>query len=248
MALERKGLLFGAGWLVITLSLLSPLHELGERSFTMHMIEHELLMLVAAPLLALSRPLGIFLWALPLNTRSALVTKARTCWFERTWSSLTLPLVATALQAIALWSWHAPWLFDLALNSEGWHALQHVSLLGSAMLFWWSITHSAHGPAASATAALYLFVTSMHSGLLGALMSLAASPWYSAYIQIGMNGPMIAGLTPLEDQQLAGLIMWVPGGAVHAGAALVYLMRWLRPDEERLRSQLSGLRPELRID
>jgi cytochrome c oxidase assembly factor CtaG len=246
--LRRKALLFGSGWLVIAASLLSPLHELGERSFTVHMIEHELLMLVAAPLLALSRPLGVFLWALPAKGRTGFVSAARMSWCEWTWAWLTQPFVATVLQAIALWLWHAPRLFDLALNGEGWHALQHVSLLGSAMLFWWSMTPSTHGRAASATAAFYLFITSMHSGLLGALMSLAASPWYSAYIQIGANGPMIAGLSPLEDQQLAGLIMWVPGGAVHAVAALIYLMRWLKPAEEGLRTSVSGLRPEIRMD
>ena len=236
--LDRKLLWFGAGWLSIAASLLSPLHEWGERSFMMHMIEHEILMLVAAPLLALSRPLGIFLWALPASARAALVTASRQRWFARSWAWLTRPLTATLLQAIALWLWHAPKLFDLALNGAGWHALQHVSLLGSATLFWWSMIHSSRDGTATVAAAFYLFITSTQSALLGALMSLAVSPWYPAYVQIGLNGPMLGGLTPMEDQQLAGLIMWVPGGTVHAGAALVFLMRWLRPQSRPMTSSM----------
>lgn len=76
-------------------------------------------------------------------------------------------------------------------------------------------------------AAFWLFFTSMHSGLLGALMALSASPWYARYVAMGMSGT--GGLTPLEDQQIAGLIMWIPGGAIHAVVALVYLSRWFRP-------------------
>jgi putative membrane protein len=126
-----------------------------------------------------------------------------------------------------LWLWHAPAFFDRALGSEGWHATQHLSLLLSALLFWWAINGASSLQRRHGTAALCLFFTSLHSGLLGALMALSASPWYARYVAMGLSGT--AGLTPLEDQQIAGLIMWVPGGAVHAIVALVYLSRWFQP-------------------
>jgi putative membrane protein len=224
--LARRGALFASGWLVIAASLLSPLHELGGRSFTAHMIEHELLMLVAAPLIAFARPIGVFIWALPRSSRRALGALGHRNWFASLWRSLSSPLSASLIQAAMLWLWHAPIFFDAALRSELWHAAQHLSLVCSALLFWWSINTASALERKHGIAGFYLFFTSVHGALLGALMAFAESPWYAQYIRMGMSGT--AGLTPLEDQQIAGLIMWVPGGAVHAIAALVYLSRWFR--------------------
>jgi len=225
-ALARRCALFVVGWGVIAASLLSPLHELGGRSFTAHMIEHELLMLVAAPLIAFARPLGVFIWALPRSSRHALGALGHRTWFASIWRSISSPLSASMFQAAMLWLWHAPIFFDAALRSELWHAAQHLSLVFSALLFWWSINTASALGRKHGIAGFYLFFTSVHSALLGALMAFAESPWYSQYVRMGMSGT--AGLTPLEDQQMAGLIMWVPGGAVHAIAALIYLSRWFR--------------------
>ncbi|WP_311731801.1 cytochrome c oxidase assembly protein [Sphingomonas sp. BK069] len=125
------------------------------------------------------------------------------------------------LQAVALWLWHAPVLFDRALASEGWHVAQHLSFLVTALLFW---TAMLHRRTPGGMAALCLVVTAIVSGALGALMAFATTPWYVGYASLGM-APF--GLTPAEDQQLAGLLMWVPGGLVHAGAALVLMRRLL---------------------
>lgn len=211
---------------MIALSLLTPLHELGARSFTVHMIEHELLMLLAVALLALSKPLGVLLWAWPGGVRHAAARLARRRWFSAAWGSISAPLAASLLQAAMLWLWHALVFFDRALGSEAWHAAQHLSLLLSATLFWWAIDTASSLQRKHGVAAFWLFFTSLHSGLLGALMALSASPWYARYAALGMSGPF--GLAPLEDQQLAGLIMWVPGGAIHAIVALLYLSRWFR--------------------
>jgi mxaJ protein len=225
-ALLRRGALFAGGWLIIATSLLSPLHRLGGRSFTAHMIEHELLMLIAAPLIAFARPIGIFIWALPRRARHALAALGHRRWFASSWSGVSSPLSASLIQAAMLWLWHAPAFFDAALRSELWHAAQHLSLLGSALLFWWSINTASSLERRHGVAGFWLFFTSVQSALLGALMAFAASPWYAQYAHMSMSGT--AGLTPLEDQQIAGLIMWVPGGAVHAIAALIYLSRWFR--------------------
>ncbi|UIJ44838.1 cytochrome c oxidase assembly protein [Sphingomonas cannabina] len=213
-SLWRNAVIFLAGWLVLTLALVSPLHEAGERSFTLHMIEHELIMLVAALLLPMSRPLGVMLWALPRKGRQALAPAGR--WL----SGLADPVLATALQGVALWAWHAPPLFNRALGHPAWHVAQHLSFLVTALLFWWAILRTPN----RSLAALCLFVTSIVGGALGALMALSSSPWYAGYAAMGM---MPFGLTPEEDQALAGLIMWVPGGLVHVGAALLILGRYI---------------------
>ncbi len=212
--LWRKAATFVAGWLVLTLALISPLHEAGERSFTLHMIEHELIMLVAALLLPMAQPLGVMLWSLPRAGRQALAPAGG--WL----SGLRNPILATVLQALALWVWHAPPLFNRALGHPAWHVAQHLSFLVTSLLFWWAMLRTPN----RGLAALCLFVTSIVGGALGALMALSVSPWYSAYAAMGM---MPFGLTPAEDQALAGLIMWIPGGLVHAGAALLLLATYL---------------------
>jgi cytochrome c oxidase assembly factor CtaG len=214
---------YAAGWLILAGALVSPLHEAGERSFTMHMIEHELLMLPAALLLVAARPGPVLLWGLRPPLRRLAASASR--W--PLWNRLTEPVTATAIQALAIWLWHMPGPFDLALRSEGWHVVQHLSFMIGALLFWWAMLHRA-----SATlAAICLFATSMIGGALGALMALSNSPWYAAYTAMGMT-PF--GLTPEQDQQLAGLIMWIPGGLFHLGAALLFLARWLSDKGGRL--------------
>jgi len=221
--LSRRARMFGTGWLVLTIALVSPLHQAGERSFAAHMFEHELIMLAAAPLLVLSEPLAIMLWASPVGGRKAIGALTNQPVIAGIWECLSGPVAATLLQAAALWLWHAPALFDLALASDGWHAAQHLSFLVSALLFWTAMLSRRTAPG---VAALCLVATSIVSGALGALMAFATSPWYVGYARLGM-APF--GLTPAEDQQLAGLLMWVPGGLVHAGAALLVMRRLLRP-------------------
>ncbi|HYZ48735.1 MAG TPA: cytochrome c oxidase assembly protein [Sphingomonas sp.] len=215
---RRHALRFAAGWVVLALAIVSPLHEGGEHSFTLHMIEHELIMVPAALLIAVSGPLGVMLWAFPASFRHGLKGSAR--WWQR----LADPVVATGLQALALILWHAPPLFDRALAHEGWHIAQHLSFLVTALLFWWAMARVAERGAL--VAASCLFVTSLIGGGLGALMAFSTSPWYAGYAAMGM---MPFGLTPAEDQQLAGLVMWIPGGMAHAAAALVLLARLFRP-------------------
>jgi cytochrome c oxidase assembly factor CtaG len=224
--LKRRAALFAAGMLMLGLALVSPLHQAGERSFTAHMAEHEILMLVAAPLLVLSRPSGVMLWAFPAVGRRGLGRLGRWPPLHASWRALTQPITATLLQAAALWTWHAPTLFDLALAHSGWHVAQHLWFLVTALLFWSAMLHPRDRPPGTlGPEPLCLFATSVVSGFLGAFMALSQSPWYAGYARLGM-APF--GLTPAEDQQLAGLLMWIPGGLVHAAAALVILGLSLR--------------------
>jgi cytochrome c oxidase assembly factor CtaG len=224
-SLRRRGLLFAAGWSVLTLAVVSPLHQLGERSFTAHMLEHELMMLLAAPLMVLAEPLAVMLWAFPAPARRAIGGWSRSGAVQRPWRTLVDPVVATLAQAAALWLWHAPALFDRALAHEGWHVAQHLSFLVTALLFWSAMLHGRQRSRNYGPAALCLFATSVVSGALGAFMAFSESPWYPRYEAMGL-APL--GLSPTEDQQLAGLLMWVPGGLVHAVAALALVGLALR--------------------
>jgi cytochrome c oxidase assembly factor CtaG len=217
--------LFLSGWTVLTLSLVSPLHAAGERSFTMHMIEHELIMLVATLLLAMSSSGGVMAWGLPRPLRQSLGGSWKSP-LQSLWRRLTEPVTATTIQAVVMWGWHAPPLFDRALENSGWHIAQHASFFVSSLIFWWAMLHprrSAYGVSAAC-----LFVTSLIGGALGALMSFSSSPWYADYAAMGMTG---IGLDPTDDQRLAGLIMWIPGGLVHGAAALALFYKWLKSAE-----------------
>jgi cytochrome c oxidase assembly factor CtaG len=157
-----------SGWLVLAGALVSPLHEAGERSFAAHMLEHELLMLVAAPLLVMAKPLGVLLWAFPARVRIALASTGKHGAVSHAWHALTAPVAASLLQMVALWGWHAPSAFDLALANPGWHIAQHVSFLVTALLFWWSMLHSPRRLRGLVVGCL--FFTATASGALGALM------------------------------------------------------------------------------
>ena len=219
--------LFVAGWAVLTLSLTSPLHQAGERSFTMHMIEHELIMLVSTLLLASSTAGGVLAWGLPRPLRLSLGGSWKSP-LQRLWKRLTEPVTATAIQAVVLWGWHAPPLFDRALDSFGWHIAQHACFFAASLLFWWAMLHPRDRGSGYGISAACLFATSLIGGALGALMSFSASPWYADYAAMGMTG---IGLDPVDDQRLAGLIMWIPGGLVHGAAALALFYKWLKASE-----------------
>ena len=217
--------LFLGGWGILALSLVSPLHEGGEQSFTLHMIEHELIMLAATLFLAASNVGGILAWGLPVPFRKALAGNWKSP-LAQLWRTLTEPLTATIIQAVVLWAWHAPALFDRALDSDWWHAAQHLSFVLASLLFWSAMLNPRRG--GYLLSAACLFLTTLVEGALGALMALSQSPWYSDYAAMGLSG---IGLDPTTDQQLAGLIMWIPGGVVHGAAALVLLYRWLSTNE-----------------
>jgi cytochrome c2 len=194
------------------------------------MVQHELLMAVAAPLLVLGRPVVVWLWALPMSWRRRLGAWAGAMPVRRSWRFLTLPLVAWIVQALAIWIWHAPQLFQATLSSELVHAVQHLCFLGSALLFWRSLLQMRDGRLGRPAAVLYLFTTAVHTSLLGAILTFSSRVWYPVYRATTTSW----GLTPLEDQQLAGLIMWVPAGLAYLVAALAITATWLHEPTRRM--------------
>ncbi|HZR22816.1 MAG TPA: cytochrome c oxidase assembly protein [Vicinamibacterales bacterium] len=205
-----QAIAFASGWLTLVIALIA-LDELSDRLFAAHMAQHELLIVVAAPLLAASGYWIALLWALRIRMR--------------TWPKMTLitaPAVVWLLHAAALWVWHIPSLYDLAVEHEPVHVLQHASFLGSAVLFWWGLLHGRYGRAGYGAAVIYIFATAIHSGILGALLTFSSTLWYPHYAHAG-----------LEDQQLAGLLMWIPASVIFIAGGLYFFAAWLRESERR---------------
>jgi putative membrane protein len=220
----RQAAAFAAGWVALVVALVSPLDAISARLFSAHMVQHEMLMVVVAPLMVLGRPLAAWAWAFSPAQRHAIGRALRTRWWVSTWALLTDALVAWVLHALALWLWHVPQFFEAALHSEGWHALQHASFLGTALLFWWAVLgRDQRSRQNSGFAMAYLFTTMLHTSALGALLTLAPTPWYESYVATST----LLGIDPVQDQQLGGLVMWIPGGFAYVAAGLVMVARLL---------------------
>ena len=214
---------FAGGMFTLALALVSPLHALGGALFSAHMTQHVLLMGVAAPMIVLGAPLTAFTWALPLRGRRNVSRILGSGPFRSSWKFLTTPAAAWVLHAAAIWIWHAPSLYAATVTSELAHTAQHSSFIATALLFWWALRdRPRHG-----LAVLYLFTTAVHSSLLGALLAFSPDVFYAPYESTAPAW----GLSALEDQQLGGLIMWVPAGLVYFGAALALLASWMRQSE-----------------
>lgn len=222
-------LCFAAGWLSLLVALDSPVHEISEQLFWVHMTQHEILMLISAPLLILGQPTGPFLFALPERWRGPVANIGNAKLIEHTWLLVSAPIAAWLLHAAALWAWHAPRLFDAAVESKWAHAAQHVSFFGTALLFWWTLFHKHAGRLGYGGAILYVFTTAIHTSVLGALLTFAPNAWYAPYAQT----TPLWGLTALQDQQVGGLIMWIPAGTLLTIVALLLLARWISQSDTR---------------
>jgi cytochrome c oxidase assembly factor CtaG len=220
---------FAGGWLSLLLALNSPMHEISEQLFWVHMTQHEILMLISAPLLVLSQPAAPMLFALPERWRAPVANVSKIKIIERAWLLISAPIAAWLLHAAALWVWHAPKLFDATLQSEWVHAAQHISFLGTALLFWWTLFHKHAGRLGYGGAILYVFTTAVHTSVLGALLTFAPHAWYAPYTQTAQ----LWGLNALQDQQIGGLIMWIPAGTLLTIVALVLLAKWMSHSDTR---------------
>lgn len=200
---ERRSV-FHAASVIAAVAMLSPGSGWMEESSALHMVQHVLIMAVLAPLYVLARPLPQWVAAstwLGVWLYKPLLQLAR------------YPMQTAFIQAVAIWYWHAPRFYNLALVNPWWHLLEHVCLALFAGLFWWSISVK-H---ARAGALLALLFTLVHTAMLGAVLTFAQTPLYSDSRDI-------------QDQQLAGLIMWVPGGLPYLMAAAWCGLYWLKTE------------------
>ncbi len=212
---------FGGGVLALIAALVWPLDAMGESLLSAHMAQHVVLMNLAAPLLVVSNPVPTMAYGLPRHWRHWFATAVAWRPLRTTLRVLTGVLIATVLQQVALWIWHTPSAIATAVRDDLVHALMHGSLFVVALLFWIAVGHPrglGYG-----RSILALLVTAKLCGFLGALMVFAPRVLYPAYADRG--GPW--GMSPIEDQQLAGVIMMPSAGLAYLMAATVFVVRWL---------------------
>jgi putative membrane protein len=212
-------LLTAAALVVVALS--GPVERLAGVLLTGHMIQHLLLMSFAAPLVAWALPPRLLPVLLPEGVRGRTVRAVR-----RRMPSLG-PWVASgtavAIATVTLWTWHVPALYEAAIRVPLIHGLEHLTLFATALMLWWVVIESEHG-GATGRGLLVLFVGAAQATGLGALIAFSGSPWYGVYAE----GPGAWGLTPIQDQQLAGLLMWSVGGLVAVVVGVLMTVAWLQ--------------------
>ena len=209
--------LFGLGWLALFAALVSPIESLTGYSLTLHMVQHLLLTLVSPPLLLKGTP-G---WLLrPVLRIPGLFEIAR---------FLSGPVTAFIIYNVVFSLWHVPKFYELTLNSEPFHILEHAMFFMAGILAWWPICSPLDElpPVKPGVAVVFLFLQSIPATILGAILTFASEPLYRSYTR----GPFLWGMTPLTDQQLAGLLMWVPGSLLFLGVLGVIFIRWLDHDD-----------------
>lgn len=213
---------------VVAAAIASPLDGLAGALASAHMVQHVLLILVAAPLLVAGAPVFASLAAAARPSRVALARVARKPLVKGVGRFALSAVVAWLVHAAALWAWHSAALYDAALRYDPVHALEHLTFIGTAMLFWNVVLARRRARRVPAPAAvLVVFTMGLQSVFLSALLTFAPTPWYEGYAV----SARVWGLDPLTDQQLAGLVMWIPAGFVYFGIAVGLLTRWLQAAE-----------------
>jgi cytochrome c oxidase assembly factor CtaG len=223
---------FQSGVLTLFLALASPLHELAEKLLQFHMIQHLLLMMVVPPLLLLGAPILPLLRGLP---RPALRYGLRQLFSSRAFKRLarffTDPLVCLLGFTVSNVAWHVPALYELALRSEFWHAVQHICFFGTGLLFWWPVVQ----PWPSRlrwprwTMIPYLLFADIQNTVLSAFLIFSERVLYPTYAAV----PRLWGISVLDDQAAAGAIMWVPGSVIFLVPVVVLAIRLIDSPQTR---------------
>lgn len=229
----------GIGMLLVALE--SPLDGLSDALFSAHMVQHLLLLLIVPPLLVTGRPVITWLWAFDLRSRRAIVRTWGRLGLYAAFSWLTRPMVVWLLWVASLCFWHLPGPYDWAVRHEWLHDLEHLSFLGFALAYWTIVIEPYGRRRALSYGATMIYVvsTGFTMGLIAAILTLAPHPLYAVHL----HTTQAFGLTPLEDQQLAGAIMWIPSNMIHLATICGLFFAWMRDDERRavrFRSVLPG--------
>lgn len=227
--LSARHVAFWIGWLSLAFALLSPLHQLGDSLFSAHMLQHEILILIAAPLIAASHPSVTLLYALPPTARRTAGTLVLEIERHPVVAVSTGPLISWLLHALALWGWHIPFLYQATVTSDFVHALQHLSFFVTGLIFWSALFGAGRSSMGYGAATFYTFGTAVHCSALGALLTFSTAIWYPIYETRTASWH----LTPLQDQQLGGLLMWVPSGIVFIAIGIFLFARWIQSAESR---------------
>lgn len=250
LRLRRRGAQrFANGWrlasylcglLLLVVALMSPIDVLSGQLFFLHMIQHLLLVMIVPPLLWLAAPFATGLWALPRSWRLAVGG-----WFQqeslfrRALQAATRPGLSWMLFVGVLFAWHDPGLYGMA-QGNGWiHDLEHISFFGTAMFFWWRVTGAGphiHGRSSLLARIGYVLAVVPPNMFLGVAISLAESPIYTYYLGV----PRLYGISVMDDQTMAGLIMWIPGSMMYIVAGLILAARLFSNAERPTKQTKSG--------
>jgi putative membrane protein len=224
-----------SGLALLLLALESPVDYLGEHHFTFHMIQHELIMMLAVPLILLGAPTTPSLLGLPAVLRMGVLRPLMGMGIVRwLYGFVTKPLIVGGLLIVTLYLWHlAPGWYDTALENELVHGVEHLSYLVVGVLFWWIVIDPKplHSRLNYPLRIVFLFVVSTPKHFLGALITFAGDPLYDAY----QAAEPILSMTVLDDQGIAGLIMWAPSQMMHLIAIAVVFFMWAQRSEREQR-------------
>ncbi|MES2405518.1 MAG: cytochrome c oxidase assembly protein [Pseudomonadota bacterium] len=220
-----------AGLALLFVVLMSPLDTLSDDLFSAHMLQHMFLLLVIPPLLVYGRPVITWLWAFDVRNRRAIVHGWKHGGCEGAFRFLMHPVCVWVLLSAALCFWHLPGPYDAALHHEWLHDLEHASFLAFSLQFWTLVIEPYGQRRALGYGATVIFVVSSGfvMGMIGAVLTFAPVPLYTAYL----HTTQAYGMTPVQDQQVAGIIMWIPSNLVHAAALCTVFFAWFRTDERR---------------
>jgi len=224
---------FAGGFGSLLVALVSPLDALGAALFSAHMVQHVILFLLAPMLFAAARPETAMAWAIPVPYRKAVLSGIhRQPVVRGVRSLLSNPVAIWMLFTGILWIWHVPALYDAALRSDLVHQVEHLSFLLAAFLFWsWLLRSSAGRSSRGGLAVLFVFTSVIQSGLLGAILTFAGTTLYEGHLPYTEAW----SLTGIEDQQLAGLIMWIPMGLWFTATIVFVFVAWLRDADRSVR-------------
>lgn len=225
--INRRTVLWTAGVLTIFIALTSPIHDLGEHYlFSAHMLQHLLLLLVAAPLLVLGLPVGLMKRALRIG------------WVAKTEKVLSQPVFAWLLSISTLWAWHMPALYNAALVNHNLHIVEHLTFLVTAVIFWWTgLNPIARLQMNTLPAMLYFFFAALGSSILGLLLAFAPTSMFPTYANPVDNSHLLQifrdtwNLTATGDQQIGGVMMWATGGFGYLAGVVVVMVRWYKRDQ-----------------
>lgn len=225
-----RAIAFAIGTLSAGTALLGPLDRWSDILFSAHMAQHEILMLISAPLMVAGRPFIATLWALSPASRGRVGGFAKRPAVTSVWDRLTGPLTVLILHAVVLWGWHIPALFEAALHDETVHVVQHLGFFLTSALFWWALIHGRYGRLGYGVGVFYVFATAMHTQILGALLTFGSRVWYPTHAA----RTAAAGIGAVDDQQLAGIVMWIPFGVIFVFIGLALFAAWLGEAERRV--------------
>jgi cytochrome c oxidase assembly factor CtaG len=236
-----RTLSYFAGLVVLAVALMSPIDVLSGQFFYMHMIQHLLLVMVAPVLLLLADPFPIAMWGLPATLRLEIGRFLRPgAKFRAALRTLTSPGLVWLYSVAVLIGWHDPWAYNLTLESDLAHDLEHLSFFVTATLFWWHVIGAAphiHRTLSRGMRAGYVLSIVPATAITGAAISFASEPIYTYYTRV----PRLGTMSVVQDQMLGGVIMWVPGSMMYIIAALILLAQLIRAAETA--AAQAGTRP-----